>query len=65
MVTVAIHKFFYSLGYGVLLLKASKFHTITTLHSRYVGMLIIDLQTRFHILSSSVLLVTAAKLKAN
>jgi len=65
MVTVANYKFFYPTGYSVLLVKASKFHTFTTSHSKFIGMLIIYLHTRFHILSSSGSLVTAVKLKVN
>jgi len=64
-VTVANHKFFYSVGYSVLLVRTSKFHSITTFHRKFVGMLIIYLHTRFHILSSSGSLVTAVKLKVN
>jgi len=65
MVTVANHKFFYSMGYSMLLVRTSKFHSITTFHSKFVGMLIIYLHTRFHILSSSGSLVMAVKLKVN
>jgi hypothetical protein len=65
MAKVANYKFFYALGYSVLLIKTSKIHTFTTFHSESVGMLIIYLHTRFHILSSSGSLVTDVKLKAN
>jgi len=64
-VTVPNRKFFYSVGYSVLLVRTSKFHSITTFHRKFVGMLIIHLHTRFHILSSSGSLVTAVKLKVN